>query len=82
MKRRRRAMGDRPLLRGGNLRPLIESAAGRSTEEEARTAKVPVRVAEVPARAAEASRSATVATLAVASAAAEPSRKRKRVSPP
>jgi hypothetical protein len=56
--------------------------AGRSTEEEARTAKVPVRVAEVPARAAEASRSATVATSAVASAPAEPSRKRKRVSPP
>jgi hypothetical protein len=46
-------------------------AAGRSTEKAA-------RAAEVPARVAEASRGATVAASAMASAPAEPSRKRKR----
>jgi hypothetical protein len=47
-------------------------------EEATHAAVVPARAAEVPARAAEVSRSATVATSAVASAPAETSRKRKR----
>jgi hypothetical protein len=53
-------------------------AAGRSTEEAERVAEVSARTTEVSACAAEASRGATVAESAVASAPAEPSRKRKR----
>jgi hypothetical protein len=60
-------------------------AAGRSTEEAACAAEAPARAvevpacaAEVPARVAEASRGAMVAASAMASAPAEPSRKRKR----
>jgi hypothetical protein len=53
-------------------------AAEWSTEEAAHVAEAPAHAAVVPTRAAEASRGVTVAALAVASALAEPSRKRKR----
>jgi hypothetical protein len=50
-------------------------AVGRSVEETA-------RVAEAPVRATEASGSTVVVTPAATTASVEPSRKRKRASPP